>query len=68
MLGDIIISEPNARIGFAGPRVIWANLLDKKLPENFQKSEFLQECGMVDIIAKREDLKETIFKVLNNII
>lgn len=67
MLGDIIISEPNARIGFAGPRVI-EQTIRQKLPENFQKSEFLQECGMVDIIAKREDLKETIFKVLNNII
>lgn len=49
------------------PRVI-EQTIRQKLPENFQKSEFLQECGMVDIIAKREDLKETIFKVLNNII
>ena len=67
MLGDIIISEPKARIGFAGPRVI-EQTIRQKLPENFQKSEFLQECGMVDIIAKREDLKATIFKVLNDII
>jgi len=65
--GDIIISEPKARIGFAGPRVI-EQTIRQKLPENFQKSEFLQECGMVDIIAKREDLKATIFKVLNDII
>ena len=67
MLGDIIISEPKARIGFAGPRVI-EQTIRQKLPENFQKSEFLQECGMVDVIAKREDLKATIFKVLNDII
>lgn len=66
MLGDIIISEPNARIGFAGPRVI-EQTIRQKLPENFQKSEFLQECGMVDVIARREALKMTIFKVLNNI-
>ena len=44
-----------------------SKLLDK-IARKFQKSEFLQECGMVDVIAKREDLKETIFKVLNNII
>lgn len=67
MLGDIIISEPNARIGFAGPRVI-EQTIRQKLPENFQKSEFLQECGMVDIIAKRENLKETIYTVLSNIV
>lgn len=67
MLGDIIISEPNARIGFAGPRVI-EQTIKQKLPENFQKSEFLQECGMVDIIAKREDLKNTIHKVLTNLV
>lgn len=67
MLGDIIISEPKARIGFAGPRVI-EQTIKQKLPENFQKSEFLQECGMVDIIAKREDLKNTIHKVLSNIV
>lgn len=67
MLGDIIISEPKARIGFAGPRVI-EQTIKQKLPENFQKSEFLQECGMVDIIAKREDLKNTIYKVLTNLV
>lgn len=67
MLGDIIISEPKARIGFAGPRVI-EQTIKQKLPENFQKSEFLQECGMVDVIAKREDLKDTIHKILTNLI
>lgn len=67
MLGDIIISEPKSRIGFAGPRVI-EQTIKQKLPENFQKSEFLQECGMVDIIAKRKDLKDTIYLVLSNII
>lgn len=67
MLGDVIISEPNARIGFAGPRVI-EQTIRQKLPANFQTSQFLQECGMVDIIAKREDLKETIYRVLNTLV
>ena len=67
MLGDIIISEPDAMIGFAGRRVI-EQTIRQKLPEDFQTSEFLLKCGMVDIIAKREELKETIYKVLNNIV
>lgn len=67
MLGDVIISEPKARIGFAGPRVI-EQTIKQKLPENFQKSEFLLECGMVDVIAKREDLKNTIHLVLSNLV
>ena len=67
MLGDIIISEPNALIGFAGARVI-EQTIHQKLPEGFQRSEFLQACGMVDIIAKREDLKMTISTVLSNIL
>ena len=67
MLGDLIISEPNATIGFAGRRVI-EQTIRQKLPDDFQTSEFLQTCGMIDIISKREDLKEIIFKVLNNIL
>jgi len=66
MLGDVIISEPKALIGFAGPRVI-EQTIKQKLPKGFQKSEFVQECGMLDIIVKREELKETLFKVLDNL-
>ncbi|MGF6906299.1 acetyl-CoA carboxylase, carboxyltransferase subunit beta [Fusobacterium sp. PH5-44] len=67
MLGDLIISEPDATIGFAGRRVI-EQTIRQKLPEDFQTSEFLLKCGMVDIIAKRNELKETIYKVLSNIV
>jgi len=66
MLGDVIISEPKALIGFAGPRVI-EQTIKQKLPEGFQLSEFVQECGMVDIIAKRQDLKKTVHRVLDNL-
>ena len=66
MLGDVIISEPKTLIGFAGPRVI-EQTIKQKLPEGFQLSEFVQECGMVDIIAKREELKKTIHRVLDNL-
>lgn len=67
MLGDVIITEPKALIGFAGPRVI-EQTMGEKLPEGLQKSEFLLEHGVVDIIAKREHLKDTIAKVLGNLI
>lgn len=67
MLGDIIMSEPKARIGFAGPRVI-EQTIRQKLPENFQKSEFLQEHGMVDIVVERKKMKETLYKILTNIL
>lgn len=63
MLGDIIIAEPNALIGFAGRRVI-ESTISEKLPNNFQSSEFLLEHGFVDIICKRSDLRETISKIL----
>jgi acetyl-CoA carboxylase carboxyl transferase subunit beta len=66
MLGDVIISEPKALIGFAGPRVI-EQTIKQKLPKGFQLSEFVQECGMVDIIAKRQDLKKTVHRVLDNL-
>ncbi|MCK5779606.1 MAG: acetyl-CoA carboxylase carboxyltransferase subunit beta [Psychrilyobacter sp.] len=66
MLGDINISEPKALIGFAGPRVI-EQTIKQKLPEGFQLSEFVLECGMLDIIAKREELKETVYRVLDNL-
>ncbi len=66
MLGDVIISEPKALIGFAGPRVI-EQTIKQKLPEGFQLSEFVQECGMVDVISKREELKTTVHQVLDNL-
>ena len=52
MLGDLIIAEPEALIGFAGPRVI-EQTIRQKLPEGFQRSEFLLEHGMVDMIVER---------------
>ena len=63
MLGDIILAEPGALIGFAGPRVI-AQTICQKLPEGFQKAEFLLEHGMIDGIVKREDLKQTLSGLL----
>lgn len=66
MLGDVIITEPGALIGFAGARVI-EQTIKQKLPEGFQRSEFLQEHGMIDIIANRENLKETVYKVLSTL-
>ncbi|MGL4253661.1 MAG: acetyl-CoA carboxylase, carboxyltransferase subunit beta [Fusobacteriaceae bacterium] len=64
MLGDINLSEPNALIGFAGPRVI-EQTIKQQLPEGFQRSEFLQEFGMIDVISKREDMKDTLYKILS---
>ena len=58
-LGDIILSEPKALIGFAGPRVI-AQTMGKKLPDEFQKAEFLLEKGFVDHIVERKDMKQTL--------
>lgn len=62
-LGDIILAEPNALIGFAGPRVI-EQTIKQKLPEGFQKSEFLLQHGFVDKIVERKDMKETIAKLI----
>lgn len=64
MLGDIHIAEPNALIGFAGPRVI-KQTIGKDLPKGFQRSEFLLERGFIDIISPRKELKNTIFNVLS---
>ncbi|PWB64047.1 MAG: acetyl-CoA carboxylase carboxyl transferase subunit beta [Deltaproteobacteria bacterium] len=63
MLGDIIISEPGALIGFAGPRVI-EQTIKQKLPEGFQRAEFLLEHGMIDIIVERTRLKATLTQIL----
>jgi acetyl-CoA carboxylase carboxyl transferase subunit beta len=63
MLGDLNIAEPKALIGFAGPRVI-QQTIRQTLPEGFQRSEFLVEHGMVDVITKRSEMKPTIAKFL----
>ncbi len=62
-LGDIILAEPEALIGFAGPRVI-EQTIGQKLPEGFQRAEFLLEHGFVDKIVERKDMKETIAKLI----
>jgi acetyl-CoA carboxylase carboxyl transferase subunit beta len=63
MLGDVILAEPKALIGFAGPRVI-EQTIRQKLPDGFQRSEFLLEKGMIDAIVDRRDLKATIARIL----
>ena len=63
MLGDIIIAEPQALIGFAGPRVI-EQTIGEKLPEGFQRAEFLLEHGFVDQIVKRENMKPVLGRIL----
>jgi acetyl-CoA carboxylase carboxyl transferase subunit beta len=67
MLGDINIAEPNALIGFAGPRVI-KQTIGKDLPEGFQRAEFLLDKGFVDLVVSRKDLKATVsnlFEMMN---
>jgi acetyl-CoA carboxylase carboxyl transferase subunit beta len=63
MLGDLNIAEPKALIGFAGPRVI-EQTIRQKLPEGFQRSEFLVEHGMLDLIVDRRDMKATLARLL----
>jgi acetyl-CoA carboxylase carboxyl transferase subunit beta len=63
MLGDVNIAEPKALIGFAGPRVI-EQTIRQKLPEGFQRSEFLLEHGMLDMVVDRRELKDVITRVL----
>ena len=65
MLGDVHIAEPGALIGFAGPRVI-EQTIRQELPEGFQRSEFLQEHGMIDMIVDRREMKPTIARVLRH--
>jgi acetyl-CoA carboxylase carboxyl transferase subunit beta len=65
MLGDVIISEPKALIGFAGPRVI-EQTIKQQLPEGFQRAEFLLEHGMIDAIVERKHLKETLSTLLSH--
>ncbi|HRH42176.1 MAG TPA: acetyl-CoA carboxylase, carboxyltransferase subunit beta [Pyrinomonadaceae bacterium] len=64
MLGDVILAEPKALIGFAGPRVI-EQTIRQKLPKGFQRSEFLLEHGMVDRVVDRREMRETIIRILN---
>ena len=64
MLGDFIIAEPKALIGFAGPRTIW-NTIKVELPEGFQRSEFLQEHGFLDFVVHRKDLRSEIARLVD---
>ena len=64
MLGDFILAEPKALIGFAGPRTIW-NTIKVELPEGFQRSEFLQEHGFVDFVTHRKDLRSEIARLVD---
>lgn len=64
MLGDIILAEPNALIGFAGPRVI-EQTIGQKLPKGFQRAEFLLDHGFVDAIVKREEMHDTLKSILD---
>ena len=63
MLGDLNVAEPRALIGFAGPRVI-EQTIRQKLPDGFQRSEFLLEHGMVDMIVRRQEMKPKLAQVL----
>jgi acetyl-CoA carboxylase carboxyl transferase subunit beta len=63
MLGDVILAEPRALIGFAGPRVI-AETIRQPLPEGFQRSEFLLEHGQIDLVVDRRELKDTLRRLL----
>ncbi len=63
MLGDVILAEPKALIGFAGPRVI-QETIRQPLPEGFQRAEFLLEHGMIDLVVERKELRETLRRLL----
>ncbi len=64
MLGDFIIAEPKALIGFAGPRTIW-NTIKVELPEGFQRSEFLEEKGFIDFVVHRKSLRDEIARLMD---
>lgn len=64
MLGDVIVAEPRALIGFAGPRVI-EQTIRQKLPSDFQRSEFLLEHGLIDMVVDRRELRTRLIKLLN---
>jgi acetyl-CoA carboxylase carboxyl transferase subunit beta len=63
MLGDLQIAEPGALIGFAGQRVIESTIREK-LPEGFQRAEYLLEHGMVDMVVARKDLRDTFIRII----
>jgi acetyl-CoA carboxylase carboxyl transferase subunit beta len=63
MLGDVILAEPKALIGFAGPRVI-EQTIRQKLPKDFQRSEFLLDHGMVDAIVDRREMRDYVIKLI----
>jgi acetyl-CoA carboxylase carboxyl transferase subunit beta len=64
MLGDVIIAEPKALIGFAGPRVI-QQTIRQELPEGFQKSEYLLKAGMVDRVVSRADVRSELARLID---
>ena len=64
MLGDFIVAEPKALIGFAGPRTIW-NTIKVELPEGFQRAEFLEEHGFLDFVVHRKDLRSEIARLVD---
>jgi acetyl-CoA carboxylase carboxyl transferase subunit beta len=64
MLGDFIVAEPKALIGFAGPRTIW-NTIKVELPEGFQRSEFLRDHGFVDFVVHRSDLRSEVARLVD---
>jgi acetyl-CoA carboxylase carboxyl transferase subunit beta len=64
MLGDVHLAEPGALIGFAGPRVI-EQTIREKLPEGFQRAEYLQEHGMVDAVVHRHELRQTLSRLIS---
>jgi acetyl-CoA carboxylase carboxyl transferase subunit beta len=67
LLGDVNLAEPKALIGFAGPRVI-EDTIRQKLPEGFQRSEFLLEHGMIDIIAERSEMRATVARIIDHLV
>lgn len=64
MLGDIHIAEPNALIGFAGPRVI-QDTIKERLPDGFQRAEYLLEHGMIDMVVHRHKMRDTLANVID---
>lgn len=67
-LGDVIIAEPKALVGFAGPRVIMETIKQTNLPDSFQSSEYMMEHGMIDMIVSRGDLRERLIGLLNYLV
>ena len=63
-LGDVIVAEPEALIGFAGPRVI-KETTQQDLPEGFQRAEFLQEHGLIDMVVPRKELRDRMISLLD---